>query len=110
MNYNELVKLANKTYDEIVYFRKKDFIIPSGKSGKFLQLSFWLTQCNEQAKLNGIALKAFIIIPSLLLQKPSAKSKAKDRSNSLGRRLEVWENGKFKFYSRRLANFFSLNG
>ena len=69
---------------------------PSGKSGKLFitELSFWLKQFNEQTKLNDIAVKVFMILPSLLLlQKPSAKSKAKDHSNSLIRRIELWKNG-----------------
>ena len=34
-----------------------------------------------------------MILPTLLLQKPSAKSKAKDHSAALGRRLAAWKKG-----------------
>ena len=37
-----------------------------------------------------------MILPSLMLQKPSAKSKAKDHSNCLARRLKLWRNGKIE--------------
>ena len=35
-----------------------------------------------------------MIIPNLLLQKPSAKSKTKDHVKALGDRLKLWEEGK----------------
>ena len=34
-----------------------------------------------------------MILPTLLLQKPSARSKAKDHTNALDRRLEAWKKG-----------------
>ena len=37
--------------------------------------------------------KAIIVMPSLLLQKPSQKSKSKDHLRVLERRLELWESG-----------------
>ena len=43
--------------------------------------------------MNGIAMRMFMILPTLLLQKPSAKSKAKDHSVALGRRLAAWKRG-----------------
>ena len=32
-------------------------------------------------------------MPNLLLQKPSQKSKSKDRLSALGRKMEFWESG-----------------
>ena len=40
-----------------------------------------------------MALKAAMVMPHLLLQKPSASSKAKDHSSALSRRLIAWEAG-----------------
>ena len=37
--------------------------------------------------------KVIIVMPSLLLQKPSQKSKSKDHLRVLERRLELWESG-----------------
>ena len=37
---------------------------------------------------------AIHIMPSLLLQKPSKTSKAKDHLKALGRRTDLWSNGK----------------
>ena len=58
-----------------------------------LELAFWLRQFNKGTKLNGVALKMVMIIPALLLQKPSAKSKAKQHMDSLRKRLELWHKG-----------------
>ena len=45
------------------------------------------------AKENHYALKALMVLPALLLQKPSAKSKTKDHTACLTRRLEDWKLG-----------------
>ena len=39
-------------------------------------------------------MKVFMIIPNLFLQKPSAKSKAKEHSQSLETRQKLWNEGK----------------
>ena len=43
--------------------------------------------------MKDIAFKAIHIMPSLLLQKPSKTSKAKDHTKALERRMELWWNG-----------------
>ena len=45
--------------------------------------------------MEGIALKAAVelVLPILVLQKPSAKSKAKEHSVCLERRLKTWQEG-----------------
>ena len=45
-------------------------------------------------------MKIFMILPSLMLQKPSSKSKAKDHSNCLTRRLALWRNGEIELILR----------
>ena len=95
--FSELEKYVNTTYDEIVKFRKNLFKLPSGKAGKMFieELRFWLHQFNVGTKFNSIAMKIFMILPSLLLQKPSPRSKAKDHVTCLSRRLELWKAGDF---------------
>lgn len=44
----------------------------------------------------NIALKAIYVMPSLLLQKPSAVSKTKNHVKALERRLELWWKGDIK--------------
>ena len=52
------------------------------RQGKGLleKMTFWLRQFNSNSDLNSIALKAFMILLSLMLQKPSATSKTKEHS------------------------------
>ena len=52
-------------------------------------MSEWL----HDSPLKDIAFKAIMVMPSLLLQKPSQKSKSKDHLRALERRLELWESG-----------------
>ena len=47
----------------------------------------------EAGALEAIALKSAMILPALLLQKPSASSKAKDHIQCLDQRLKLWREG-----------------
>ena len=60
-------------------------MIPSGKAGKefITELSSWLNKFNNDTPLQSVALKVYMVLPSLLLQKPSRKSKAKQHSAKL---------------------------
>ena len=53
-------------------------------------------EINEQIQgspLKEIAFKAIVILPSLLLKKPSKKSKSKDHQKALERFIELWASG-----------------
>ena len=41
-------------------------------------------------------MKVVMILPNLLLQKPSAKSKAKEHTTALEQRLKMWNEGKIQ--------------
>ena len=45
----------------------------------------------EESALESVALKAAMVMPSLVLQKPHAKSKTKDRVTHLDRHLDTWK-------------------
>ena len=47
----------------------------------------------DNSPLKSIAFKAIMVMPALLLQKPSKTSKSKDHSEALLRRLKEWEKG-----------------
>ena len=47
----------------------------------------------HQLPLKVIAFKAITVMPSLLLQKPSRKSKSKDHLKALESRLKLWHTG-----------------
>lgn len=67
---------------------------PSGAAGKKIvtETTKWIEYWNADATYyKEIALKVIMIMPALLLQKPSFKSTSKQHSQSLKRRLELWE-------------------
>lgn len=57
------------------------------------ELTFWLKQLDYNLELNSIALKAFMVPPSLIPQKPSSTctSKSKEHSAAIERRLALWK-------------------
>ena len=97
INGDDFSEIVDRIYNETVKWRKNLFQVPSGKSGKaFVKLlTEWLEHFNNNTPHQGIALKVFMIIPSLLLQKPSQTSKSKDHTKALTERLRLWGEGKF---------------
>ena len=70
-------------------------MLPTGNAGKnFIDeiirlLNSWI----DDNDLASISFKAILVMPSLLLQKPSKTSKAKDHLKTLEKRLELWNKG-----------------
>ena len=104
--YKELASKIDNIYNEMALFQKNLFKLPSGKAGKEFvsELAFWLRQFNKTTKLNGIAMKTLMILPTILLQKPSAKSKAKQHSESLNSRILLWRSGKIDDIMREIKH------
>ena len=90
---DSFVAEINAAYEETVKWRKNLFLlpIPSGKASKAFirEMTYWLEQFNRDSDFCGIALKVFMLLPNLLLQKPSRNSKAKEHLVKLGERLEI---------------------
>ena len=90
--FTERVELI---YEKVVYWKKNLFLLPTGKSGKIYidesvkLLNGWV----EGTALHNIAVKAIMIMPNLLLQKPSKNSKVKDDLTALERRMQSWLEG-----------------
>ena len=86
----------NVIYEEIIRWRKNLFLLPSGQYGKKMitLLSEWIKLYNDDTCFQGIALKVFMVIPALMMQKPSAKSKTRDHVKLLSQRLDLWREGK----------------
>ena len=95
---DDFVNLVDSAYNETIFWKKNLFMLPSGKAAKLfiLELSFWIDQFNRDTKLQHIALKVFMLLPNLLLQKPSKESKAKEHNTKLADRLQLWKEGKIK--------------
>ena len=92
---NYFSSLIESFYDEGAFWRKNVFKIPSGKAGKaFIKLQTeWLSKFNTDTNFKGIAVQVFMILPIILLQKPSARSKAKDHSEVFLRRIDWFQSG-----------------
>ena len=94
-----LSKIIDAAYEEIVYWRKNIFKLPSGAAGKdFIRemtriIELWT---NLDGKLHGIALKLLMLMPAILLQKPTRKSTSKLHTAYLTKRLEMWSAGNFE--------------
>jgi len=86
---------VNAIYDEVVHWKRNLFKIPSGKAGRMFvqELTRLFTAYAENSALESIALKAAMIMPTLLLQKPHQRSKMKDHNTHLERRLKLWTRG-----------------
>ena len=95
ISHQRFCEEINDIYNEVVHFRRNIFNLPSGMAGKHFieELTFWLRQFNSNSYLNSVALKAFMMLPSVILQKLSATSKSKEHSMSLERRLALWRQG-----------------
>ena len=89
------INSLNDVYDEIVHWKPNLFKVPYGKAGKsfVFELARLYKAFASRSALECIALKAAVVLPILVLQKPSSKSKAKEHSTCLVRRLSTWQDG-----------------
>ena len=87
---------VNQIYEKIVFWRSNLFLLPTGKSGRnfILELTRLINAWVDNSAMKDISLKMIMIMPALLLQKPSRTSKSKDHSKALERRLSLWEEGR----------------
>ena len=88
----------NGIYDEIVHWKRNLFKVPSGKAGTAFvrELSRMFRAYADCSALERVTMKAAMIMPALLLQKPHPRSKAKDHVLHLERRLQLWGNGNLR--------------
>ena len=96
-NYQDYLFERNLSlaYEKIVYWKKNLFLLPSGQEGKSFidEISRLMNEWIHESPLKDIAFKAIMVMPGLLLQKPSRKSKSKDHLTSLENRMKPWHAG-----------------
>ena len=95
--YHVFEASVSTVYEQVVYWKKNLFLLPSGKAGKQYidETTKLINEWLQESPLKDIALKSIMIMPNLLLQKSSQKSKAKDHLKAFQRRLESWISGDF---------------
>ena len=95
----DIFQVGNAIYEEIVKWRKNVFKLPSGAAGKrYIKETTRLIEIwnHDKKPLADISLKLLMSMPALLLQKPSRKSTAKQHSQYLDKRLDLWNAGNFE--------------
>ena len=91
-SFTESLQLA---YTKVVHWKPNLFKLPQGKAGKSFvaELARLYKAFATGSALESIALKAVVVLPLLLLQNPSHRSKSKDQIRCIERRLILWKNG-----------------
>ena len=81
--------IITDAYNEIATWRKNIFLLPYGKVGRdFIdQITLHINGWNSGSDNQHICLKAAFVLLPLGLQKPNAKSKAKDHQDVLSKRI-----------------------
>ena len=83
-------------HSKIVTWKKNTFEVPRGKAGEDFvkEATRLLTLFNYRSDWESVALNLLVIFFPLMLQKPSARSKTKDHSRYLSKRLLLWSEGR----------------
>lgn len=91
---SDFANTLHTVYAEVVHWRHNCFHLPYGRSGKEFvrELSRLYSAYGSASALESVALKAAVVLPILVLQKPSRTFKTKQHI-LLERRLGLWSNG-----------------
>ena len=94
----DFVQQISSAYDTVVHWKRNLFLVPFGKVGKaFVQeLARLFTAYGEGGALECIAIKAAMVMCSLLLQRPHRSAKARDFIASLAHCLDLWGKGEIQ--------------
>ena len=94
-----VLELLDQPYFQVVHWKPNLFTVPSGNLGKSFvsELASLLHSFSDQSALEPFALKAAMLIPNLLLQKPHNESKLSFQvvRSCLQRQLDLWLKGDF---------------
>ena len=95
--YTELTQIIDSAYEECVKWKRNLFMLPTGRIGNEIvdEMTRLIDEWINDSPLKQLSLKALMIMPCLLLQKPSRNSKSKDNSDALKRRFQLWKSGDF---------------
>ena len=86
-------KNLNVIYDIIIYWKKNLFMLHTGRAGKDYidEFARLLNAWTQDSAMKHITFKVIMVMRSLILQKTSRNSKAKDHSEALRRRVTLWQ-------------------
>ena len=88
-------KQIDEAYGEIVHWKRNLFVVPRGRSGtQFVcKLTRLLEGYSSATALESVGMKAVMVLPALLLQRPHHKSKDREHIARLEDRLSRWHDG-----------------
>ena len=88
--------VVNETYEQMVFWKKNIFLIPSNSADKqFVDELTKLIECwMSNSPSSTTALKSLMLLPNLLLQTSSNKASNTINQKHLSRILELWKKGK----------------
>ena len=91
----EIELKIRQVYNVIVTWKKNIFQLPRGRLGKdfITELTRLINLFNFDTPWRSLALSKVHIFMPLMLQRPSAKSKARDNAKYLQKRLLLWKEG-----------------
>ena len=95
---DDVAMIIDATYEEIVFWRRNLFLLPTGAAGKkyVVELTKWIEYWNNESEFyRDITMKVVMVMSPLLLQKPSYRSTSKEHSQCLARRMMLWKVGDF---------------
>ena len=94
----QFMKDVSEIYEHVVFWKKNIFLVPSGKQGKSFieEINKFLNEWLQNSVFKPVAFKAVMILPHLILQKPSKHSKTKDHVRAMERRMKHWKDWNLK--------------
>ena len=92
---SEFISRLNITYSQVVHWEQNLFSVPSCSAGfRFVkELSTLFKAYGQRTSLETVALKAAMVLPLLLLQRPHHRSSNHNNKQCLERRLQLWNDG-----------------
>ena len=92
---SSFTKELNESFEMAVHWKRNIFRVPQGNIGKQFvdDLARLYAAFADGSALESVSLKAVIVMPHLLLQKPHHSSKTKENISCLKRRMELWKDG-----------------
>ena len=92
----QIITNCKRVYAEVVNWKRNLFLLPSGAAGKqFIEeLNKVVSGFASKASYESAVMEMIMIMPALLLQKPTKKSKSAQHVQALKRRLILWTEGK----------------
>ena len=85
----------DRAYSEVCGWKRNIFTLPSGGSSKAFvaETARLLSAFATHSALESVALKACMVMPALILQKPHKNSKSHENLKCVTRRMELWKSG-----------------